>query len=290
MATIDTIANRPTSGMAAGDAYFETSSDKIVVWTGTAWTEIASDNAPASFTNTYSLSFDGTNDYGQSSYVASSSATALSYSFWMKSSNTTSAMTFGVSDATTGTTKSFRLLGHPTSKNFFLIISDGTGNYVNTSLPSSITGTYNVRDDLWHHMVLTVNGTSFKAYIDGGDASINASNTSNNEGTAFTATSTKSYSGGSDNYVVGRNGSNNGYYFDGLLDEVAIFEKELSSSEVRAIYNGGVPDDLSSYSPNIWWRMGDNDGGSGTTITDQGSESQNLTLKNGPTFSTTVPS
>lgn len=291
MAKLDLITSstRPASP-AAGKAYFETDTNKIIVWDGSAWTEIVSDNAPVSFANAYSVDFDGTNDYGQSSYIASSSATALSYSFWMKSSNTTSAMTLGVSDATGGTTKSFRLLTHPTSKNYFLIISDGSGNYVNTSLPSSITGDYNTRDDLWHHMVLTVNGTSFKAYIDGGDAAINASNTSNTEGAAFTATSTKTYSGGQYNYVVGRNGTNNGYYFDGLLDEVGIFEYELTASQARSIYNEGTPDDLTSYSPNIWWRMGDNDEGTGSTITDQGSASQNLTLTNGPTFSTTVPS
>ena len=39
-----------------------------------------------------------------------------------------------------------------------------------------------------------------------------------------------------------------------------------------------------------WWRMGDNDNGTGTTITDQGSGSSDGTLVNSPTFSTTVPS
>ena len=36
--------------------------------------------------------------------------------------------------------------------------------------------------------------------------------------------------------------------------------------------------------------MGDNDSGTGNTITDQGSAGNNGTLINGPTFSTTVPS
>jgi hypothetical protein len=44
MSTIDTITTRPTSGMSAGDIYFETSSNKIIVWTGSTWTEITSDN------------------------------------------------------------------------------------------------------------------------------------------------------------------------------------------------------------------------------------------------------
>ena len=39
-----------------------------------------------------------------------------------------------------------------------------------------------------------------------------------------------------------------------------------------------------------WWRMGDNDNGTGTTITDQGSGGNDGTLTNGPTFSSSVPS
>jgi hypothetical protein len=36
--------------------------------------------------------------------------------------------------------------------------------------------------------------------------------------------------------------------------------------------------------------MGENDGATGTTITDQGSGGNDATLVNGPTFSTDVPS
>ena len=87
-------------------------------------------------------------------------------------------------------------------------------------------------------------------------------------------------------------GSFNGasLFLNGYVDEVAIFNSALSASDVSDIYNSGVPADLTSLSPVNWWRMGDNDGGTGTTITDQGSGGNNGTLTNGPTFSTTVPS
>jgi hypothetical protein len=50
--------------------------------------------------------------------------------------------------------------------------------------------------------------------------------------------------------------------FIGYLDEMAVYDKELSAAEVTAIYNGGVvPNDLRALSsdPNLvgWWRMGD---------------------------------
>ena len=67
-----------------------------------------------------------------------------------------------------------------------------------------------------------------------------------------------------------------------MLDEVAIWSTPVSS--VASLYNGGVPGDISSLSPNGYWRMGDNDSGTGTTITDQGSGGNDGTLINGPTF------
>ena len=76
----------------------------------------------------------------------------------------------------------------------------------------------------------------------------------------------------------------------GLVDEVAYWNRGLSSSDITAIYNSGVPDDLSSYSPIGWWRMGDNDGGTGTTVTDQGSGGNDVTMQNGASFVTDVPS
>ena len=66
------------------------------------------------------------------------------------------------------------------------------------------------------------------------------------------------------------------------------------TANLASIYNSGVPTDIGTnglnLSPLHWWRMGDNDSGTGTTITDQGSGSNDASLVNGPTFSTDVPS
>jgi hypothetical protein len=78
-------------------------------------------------------------------------------------------------------------------------------------------------------------------------------------------------------------------YFDGNLDEFAVFDGELSAAQIVEIYNAGTPASLTSYSPEAWWRMGDNDGGTGTTITDQGSGGNDATLVNDPTFSASTP-
>jgi len=56
-------------------------------------------------------------------------------------------------------------------------------------------------------------------------------------------------------------------YMDGLMDEVSIWDKELSSVEVEEIYGIGTPTPLTSHSAaanlTSWWRMGDGDNGAG---------------------------
>jgi hypothetical protein len=177
----------------------------------------------------------------------------------------------------------------PTNENFYIIIKDNTSSYTNALAGSTTSGDTNICDDLWHHVAMVVDGTSWKIYIDGGDAAINASNTSNSSGPAFSGTSTVSFVGSTRQIYLGKNGIASSYFWDGKYDEVAFIRSALSDTQIRAIYNGGTPTSLSAYSPFQWLRMGDNDSGSGTTITDQGSGGNDATLNNGPTFSTDIP-
>lgn len=57
------------------------------------------------------------------------------------------------------------------------------------------------------------------------------------------------------------------YSWNGSLDEVAVWNKEISSAEAADIYNSGSPGDLNAHSAAAdlisWWRMGDGDDGAG---------------------------
>ena len=143
----------------------------------------------------------------------------------------------------------------------------------------------------WHLIGVNHNGTSYDIIIDG----VIATSVTLNSG------STGSYSTQEAASIVSGSDFNNvkvmthqyslsqGYSTEGLCDEVAIWDSGLTSQNLTDIYNSGVPTDLTSYSPDGWWRMGDDDSGTGTTITDQGSGGNDGTLTNGPTFSTDVP-
>lgn len=242
--------------------------------------------------NTYSVSLDGIDDYITSSAtLGSTSQTTCTYSAWIKTSNTSSSMTFfSTTGAGAGSSTQELSLLRPTSGNFYIIIRNNASGYTNSTVGSTTSGDTNICDDLWHHIGLVVDGTSFKIYIDGGDAAINALNTSNISGPAFSGTSTVSFVGSNRQIYLGKNGTNNSYYWDGKYDEVAFIRSALSDSDIRSIYNSGVPASLSAYSPFQWLRMGDNDSGTGSTITDQGSGGNNASLNNGAVFATDIPS
>ena len=266
MATLNTVTSstRPASP-AAGEAYFETDTNKIIVWTGSEWTEIHSDSGGAALSNTYSLDFDGTDDVMQTGVAY---ATTWSASVWVKPNHTSGSNGTIFSDASTR-----RAYIYYDGTNYSVYLRQGSSPFI------ILTSTGNAIHDTWTHMAFTrdsatstatmyINGSQVATVTDGGD-------TANKQKPAN----------------IGCINTTGTWPFNGKMDEFGWWDgTALSSSDVTAIYNSGVPDDLSSYSPTNWWRMGDDDSGTGTTITDQGSGSNDGTLTNGPTFSSDVPS
>jgi len=200
----------------------------------------------------FSVSFDGTDDYISlgSSFTLSG---AWSASFWVKPDNNS----FNIN-----------LFGNSSSGGVYLFIgSDGKVRVNNTIISDALS------HGVWQNIVITRDSSnSLKGYV---NASLQVTATSSDSPTFN---------------QIGRYSNGSAAIYNGLMDEVATFGSELSASNVTAIYNSGIPADISSLSPVGWWRMGDNDGGTGTTVTDQGSGSNNGTLQNGLSFSTDVPS
>tara|TARA_R100000458_G_scaffold45251_1_gene43459 strand:+ start:325 stop:1107 length:783 start_codon:yes stop_codon:yes gene_type:complete len=231
------------------------------------------------FANTYSVDFDGTDDYMSipdadifSLGNGSGTDNAFSISGWFNA-DSIGAFYIATKDASGAREWAFRTVS---GQLHFFVFGTG-GGYIGRKDSTSLnTGQ-------WYHAVVTYDAskasTGIKLYLNG--TRVDVSDYSSGTFTASKNTTAEVR-------VAGLQVNNT--YANGKVDEVAIFNTELSASDVTAIYNSGVPADLSSYSPVGWWRMGDNDSGTGTTVTDQGSGGNNGTLTNGPTFSTTVPS
>ena len=105
-------------------------------------------------------------------------------------------------------------------------------------------------DGSWHHVALTYDGSQvisgFTLYIDGSSVAISTLSNVTPSGVSSTAHFRLSARGDSSSVVQ---------HFDGNLDEVGFWTSELTSSDVTAIYNSGVPASLTSYSPVGWWRF-----------------------------------
>jgi len=239
----------------------------------------------SAFSNGFAISLDGTDDCMN---VASTSdfafgSSGFSISFWFNGSDSnTSGFGVNIFDMRSSNTGSQPSLWLETKGANSLVKYYASGAY-----RVSATATLNIGS--WNHLVITNDGSTSKIYLNGNATPIGTGS----DPTSYVSAPLK---------VGGFFGNN--YYFYGLIDEFAIFSSELSTSNIEAIYNGGNgPNDLTSLNPLGWWRMGDNDGGTGTTITDQGvtydpsangglggyvASGNNGTL-DGPTFSTNVP-
>lgn len=231
----------------------------------------------SSLENEYSVSLDGTNDY----VLINSSYDLGTLSLWFKADatiNKASALKTIVGFTGVSTWAAYGSIqtgGNVTGSVTDELITLYTGDWAYSY--SSSSGSINTD---WHHLAIRWSGSDYEIYLDGTQVKNDDGQVVGNQSKAKIPISS---------FDVGiRNGSDRA--FDGLIDEVAIWSTPLSASDTIALYNSGAPTDLSSLSPNGWWRMGDNDGGTGSTVTDQGSGSNDGTLTNGAAFSTTVPS
>ena len=230
----------------------------------------AGTTAPASSVvfNEFSVDFDGTNDFvSTSSFDLTTNKTV---SFWIKFDAINSGGVY--------------LFGKGSPANYYpYVTGDGKTLYLYSGGIGilSLGETHKLTAGSWIHLAITGDGTTARCYKNGVERAT---------GTDRTPTGIDRFAGDS---------AGGTRFLNGLMDEVAVWNAELSAADITSIYNSGVPNDLSEASSydtdrtsNLvhWWRMGENDGGTGTTITDQGSGSNNGTLTNGPTFSTDVPS
>jgi len=137
-------------------------------------------------------------------------------------------------------------LGNNGSRGFLLgMTSSGTITFYIAPTASSLisAGYSHTPDTNWHHIVGVFNpSTSLELYFDG-------------QSVDTTPTSTSSQYNAVNNLQIGARGDSTGF-FDGQLSNVAIWNTNLSSSQISTMYNNGIPGDISSLNPLAWWELG----------------------------------
>lgn len=208
------------------------------------WSERTTLFPAVPLSNPASLLFDGVNDYVTlGDNFDFGPAQAFSWSFWMKAANFSSQRAMIAK-----TTQDANVFGYSFQHN-----SSGklfsqwraSGSLRNLTFSSTLNA------GQWYHICFTYAGGSnvsgVTAYIDGSAEPSAGSGALNDWGHT-------------DPCNFGNRG--NTFHFSGNLNQISVWDKELSSAEVTEIYNSGSPDDLSNHSAvgnlQSWWGLNDN--------------------------------
>ena len=190
--------------------------------------------------NTYSLAFDGVDDVLETPVLAPIETQLWTLSTWVKWNNLT-----GSNEAIFST----RQNGLASSTGFDLYITDSGGNlrartYKGNGIGAQViisTSTYGITTGVWYNIVCIYNSGTLSVSI--------------NDGAVFSGSASGNYTASGVNPTIGkwRNGSG---YHDGNIDEVAIWGTD-ETANISTISTSPVVD-LTSLSPIVWLRNGDN--------------------------------
>lgn len=191
------------SGVTAGDSVGDNDGTLI---NGPVWTTGQVGGA---------LSFDGINDYVDLGSVNINIPGDFTITAWIKAIQSRSNYRVILSKGPKNT-------GH-----YEIYLNIGTGELKFYSNDIGDIGSGRIVDDnTWHHITVTYNGANIKFYVDGNlESSPSASGSITSENEIF---------------YIGRQIIDSSMPFNGLIDEVAVFDRALTLEEIQQHYQNGL--------------------------------------------------
>ena len=260
--------NRPANS-STGDIIYETDTGRISVYDANTglWNYWIKDGAvdPDEIVNSFSSQYDATDDLGTASVASNSMSGDFTLSFWMNAASTSN---HSMMSSNYGSADGWGLLRKGSNTfSIYYYYSGGSGwlyNGISTGMS----------DNAWTHIMLARTGSDLKTYVSGGliDTTTLSNNISFSAGTLVT---------------------NSGYRSASYLDEVAVWSSDQSANIAQIRSASNKPKNLNSMSikPLYWWRMGDDNTGQGTTISNNSSATGgnvNWLLSNGASINSSV--
>ena len=181
-----------------------------------------------SFQNTYSLDFDGVDDYVLIENGNFDATNGLTLSFWVKYDGVGAGNNWLFSNGGSGGVNSQFNTRFTADGRWFNYLAGG----------SFYTGINGLNDGNWHHLTQVIDYQNSIMYF-------------YKDGSKSTTTRSSGYS-----EVDWSTISTPFFPFKGQVDEVALIGRVLTQSEITSI--SSTPTDLTSLSPIAWYRMGDN--------------------------------
>ena len=188
------------------------------------------------------LTFDGTNEsvtIPNDASIVVLKDTVFSYSLWVKTSSVSESI---ISNVGTDGGSPYYNAGATVKTSAAGRVQFNINYRTADGRKLEIQSSNDIDDGNWHHVVCTYDGSldysGMNIYIDGALESVYS----------FTNGNINYDLNHGKDYFFGQNGSG-GSYFTGSIDDVAMFDKELSLAEASEIYNGG------SLSDSNYWSM-----------------------------------
>ncbi len=174
--------------------------------------------------------FNGSNSYTYASSSVQQPTTNFSVSVWSKWDSKPSG--------SVGIVGNFRTGGGGTQPGLAIAKHNGTNVFrFYTGQNDYVAGTTNFSTNTWYHVVGTYDGSNIKIYVNGV-----LEGTQPYTGTPLTTT---------EPLVIGRMyGNYSGYYHDGLINQVRLFNSAVSASQVTELYNETAADNSVLNFPN----------------------------------------
>ena len=201
---------------------------------------VVSDLQQTSGYSPYALDFDGADDYLDTPQINLGSTNTIS--FWINNSATNIGTIFG--DPNAFGSPPYALVQDTSAGNLTFRLGNNDAGYWRLAVSSGL-----LSDGNWHHHCLSRNGVTINYYIDG----TLQTNVTNNTLNASAGTNTTI------EHIMAN--TTLASFASGKLSNVALWDTDLSSTEVTEIYNQGVPSNLNTFSgtaPVAWWQIGSN--------------------------------
>lgn len=210
----------------------------------------------------YALSFDGTDDYikvAQHVDFTTDLEDALTFETWIRPNKITGNMNVaGVWNNGGGGKNSF-LLGQQGASLYFYVSPDGSSNQYYAGAVNSVV------TNEWIHVAGTFDGDSVRIYING-----------EKQGTGYVG---KDIYNGSDlgAFQIGKTQAFFGPVYDGLIDEVRIWNTTLSQQDIQDRMHAKLTSKDSKWSNLVlYYQMDENDGNTVIDYSDNGHNGANM--------------
>lgn len=219
-----TSITRPTSGLTAGDQYFETDTKSFIIWDGTNWRGYNSDSISyLRSESTHSIDLDGNDDIIQIDSIASTLAGTSNFtiSAWIRIASTSDGGS--ILWASRNNDFSYRVYLAVISGRPYAQIQKGAG--VNYDIYPANT----VSANTWTHLCMVLSSNTLELFVDNSSVgSISAATTDSS--IALSTIGARGYN----------SSGNVDLYLDGQLDDVAVFDYALNSGQRSALYNNKI--------------------------------------------------